>query len=59
MLRKTKKLTLKNRTLKKLVTIKHFGKLSDHISVIKTIYLLKLPFFKTILLYLMKKELQN
>ena len=46
---KPKKLTLKNWTLKKLVTIKHFGKLSGHISVIKT-NLLKLPLLKAILL---------
>ena len=40
-------------------SIKHFGKLSGHISVIKTINLLKLPLFKTILLLLMKKQLRN
>ena len=34
------------------MTKKHFGKLSGHISVIKTINLLKLPILKTILLNL-------
>ena len=34
--------TLKNLALKKLVTVKHFGKLSIHTSVIKIVNLLKL-----------------
>ena len=46
---KPKKLTLKNSTLKKLVVIKHFGKLPGQVSVIKAINLLKLPLLKTIL----------
>ena len=46
----SKNLTSKNWTLKKLVKIKHFRKLSSNISVIKTINVQKLPLLKTILL---------
>ena len=52
LLRKTKKAYFKKLNIKEIikkVIIKHFRKLSSHISVIKTINPLKLPLLKTML----------
>ena len=57
--RKTKTAYFEKLNIEKLVIIKHFGKLSGHISVIKTINLLILHLLETILSQRIEKELKN
>ena len=58
-LRKTKKAYFEKMNIKEIGDDKTFWETSSHISIIKTINLLKLPLLKKILLWLMKKELQD